>query len=71
MFRLPSLLNKAGAQLSCSHLVDEEKGDAEKLCMAVTNWSQAQPTDLAAQMCPLQQQLQGKKNKPANDEGQE
>lgn len=51
----------SGAQLSCSHLVDEEKWAAEKLCTAAITHSQAQPTDPDAQMDLLQQQLHRKK----------
>lgn len=50
-------------QLCCSHLVDEGKWDAEKLCTAAITHSQAQPTDPAAQMDLLQQQLHRKKKK--------
>lgn len=53
----------SGAQLSCSHLVDEEKWAAEKLCTAAITHSQAQPTDPDAQMDLLQQQLHRKKKK--------
>lgn len=51
--------------------MDEEKQDAEKLCTAAITHSQAQPTDPAAQMDLLQQQLHRKKKKRNKiDEGQ-
>lgn len=50
--------------------MDEGKQDAEKLCTAAITQGQAQPTDPAAQMDLLQQQLHRKKKRSKIDEGQ-